>query len=88
MSTATETLSQFDVECEWNSEVSQNVQELGFLRKKVGFYEKILKFLKIADGNKLAVQCEGISKVSQNIQILGFRNIKEDFGFPRKTEVF
>ena len=88
MSTATETVSQFDVECEWNIEVSQNVQELGFLRKKDGFYEKILKLLKIADGNKLAVQCEGISKISQNVQILGFGNIKEDFGFSRKTEDF
>ena len=30
MSTATETVSQFDVECEQNSETSQNVQNLFF----------------------------------------------------------
>ena len=47
-----------------------------------------MKFEKIADGNKFAVQCERISKVSQNVQILEFGNIKEDFGFSRKTEVF
>ena len=60
----------------------------GFFAKKVGFHGKILKFSKIADGNKFAVQCEGISKVSQNVQILGLGSIKEYFGFSRKTEVF
>ena len=49
--------------------------------KKNGFYEKILIFSKIADGNKFAVQCEGISEVSQNVQFLGFGIIKEYFGF-------
>ena len=88
MSTAHETVSQFDVEYEWNSEISQNVQELGFLQKKVGFPEKNLEIFKIADGNKFAVQCEGISRVSQNFQILGFGSIKEYFGFPRKTDNF
>ena len=70
MSTATETVSQFDVQCEQKSENSQNFQKLGFLQEKMGFPKKTLKFSKIADGNKLAVQCEGISKVSQNLQIL------------------
>ena len=88
MSTATETVSQFDVECKRNSEISQSFQELVFFAKKMGFPKKILKFSKIADGNKFAVQFEGISKVSQNVQILGFGVIKEYFGFPRKTEVF
>ena len=88
MSTATETVSQFHVECERNSEISQNVQKLCFLQKKMGFPKKTLKFSKIADGNKFAVQCERISKVSQNFQILGLRSIKEYFGFSRKTEVF
>ena len=81
MSTATQTVSQFDVECEWINKISQNVQELGFLQKKDGLSRKILKFSKIADGNKFAVQCEGISKVSQNVQFLGFGIIKEFFGF-------
>ena len=87
MSTATETVSQLDVNCERNSEISQNVQKLGFLQKRWVF-RKILKFSKIADGNKFAVQFEGISKVSGNVQILGFRIIKEYFAFSRKTEVF
>ena len=84
----TETVSQFGVECERNSEISQNAQKLCFLQRKVGFSIKALKFSKIADGNKFSVQCEGISKVSQNVQILGFGNFKEYFGFSRKPEVF
>ena len=88
MSTATETVSQFDVECERNSEISQNVQKLCFLQKRMGFPKKTLKCSKIADGNKFAVQCERISKVSQNVQILGFGSFKEYFGFLRKTVVF
>ena len=87
MSTATETVSQLDVNRERNSEISRNVQELVFFQKN-GFSEKILKFSKIADGSKFAVQFEGISKVSQNVQLLEFGSIKEYFGFSRKTEVF
>ena len=40
MSTATETVSQFDVECERNSEISQNVQNL-FFWKKDGVLERL-----------------------------------------------
>ena len=84
----TETVSQFGVECERNSEISQNAQKLCFLQRKMRFPNKTLKFSKIADGNKFAVQWEGISKVSQNVQILGFGKFKEYLGFPRKPEVF
>ena len=87
MSTATETVSQFDVESKRNSEFSQNVQRLGFLQRWMGFPKKTLKFSKIDDGNKFAVQCGGNSKVFPNVQILRFRSIKEYFGFSRKTEV-
>ena len=80
-STATETVSQFDVECERNSEISLNVQKLCFLQRQMRFPKETLKFSKIAVGNKFAVQGEGISKVSQNVQILGFGNIKQYFGF-------
>ena len=88
MSTATETVSQFDFECKRNCEFSQNVKRLGFLQRWMGFPKKTSKFSKIDDGNKFAVQCEGISKVSPNVQTLGFGSIKEYFGFSRKTEVF
>ena len=87
MSTAIETVSQFDVECKRNSEFSQNVQRLGFLQRWIGFPKKTLKISKIDDGNKFAVQCEGKSKVSPNVQVLGFGSIREYFGFSRKTEV-
>ena len=46
MSTATETVSQFDVECERNSEISQNVQKLCFLQKKWVFRKKPWNFEK------------------------------------------
>ena len=39
MSTATETVSQFDVECERKSEISQNLQKFFFARKN-GLSEK------------------------------------------------
>ena len=70
MSTATETVSQFDVECERNSEISQNFQNMGFLQEKMGFPLKILKFLKLARGIIFAVENEWKSKVSQNVQSL------------------
>ena len=44
MSTATETVSQFDVECEQNSEISQNVQKLFFFKKRWGSRKTILNF--------------------------------------------
>ena len=88
MSTETETVSQFDVDCKRNSEFSQNVQNMGFLLKRMAFPKRSLKFSKNEDGNKFAVQCKGISKVSQNVQILRFGSIKEYFGLSRKTEVF
>ena len=40
MSTATETVSQFDVECERKGEISQNLQKLGFLQEKMGYWRK------------------------------------------------
>ena len=71
MSTATETVSQFDVECKRNSEISQNVQKLGFLQEKMGFPKKNLKFLKMARGIKFAVESNWKSKISQNVEIFG-----------------
>ena len=42
MSTATETISQSDAECEQNSEISQNVQNLFFFCKKGWVFRKKL----------------------------------------------
>ena len=64
--------SKFVVERDWNSKISQNVQNLGFFKKMDGFFEKILNFLKIAKGSKFAVECDWNSKNSQNVQNLGF----------------
>ena len=71
MSTATETVSQFDVKSEWNSEISQNFQKLGVLQEKMGFPTKTLKFLKLARGIKFAVESNWKSKISQNVQTFG-----------------
>ena len=70
--TATESVSQFDVKCEHNNEISQNFQILGFLQEKLGFPKKTLKRLKKARGNKFAVESNWKSKISQNVQIFGF----------------
>ena len=40
------TCNKFDVEWNWNSKISQNVQNLGFLEKKDGFFEKNVDFFK------------------------------------------
>ena len=71
MSTATKTVSQFDVECERNSEISQNFQKLTFLQEKMGFPKKTLKLLKKARGIKFAVESNWKSKISQNFQNFG-----------------
>ena len=49
--------SKFAVECDLNSNISQNVQNLGFFLKKIaGFFEKNLHFfLKIAKSSKFVV---------------------------------
>ena len=44
MSTATETVSQFDVECERKGEFSQNLQKLGFSQEKRVIGKKPLNF--------------------------------------------
>ena len=38
--------SKFAVECYWNSKISQNVQNLVFVRKIDGFLQKNLEFFK------------------------------------------
>ena len=71
MSTATEIVSQFDVECERKSEISQNFQKLGFLQEKMGFPRETLKFLKMERGIKFAVESNWKSTISQNVQTFG-----------------
>ena len=68
MSNATETVSQFDVKCERNSEISQNLPKLGFLPEKMVFPKKTLNFLKMASGIEFAVESNWKSKISQNFQ--------------------
>ena len=43
MSIATERVSQFDVECERNSEFSQNVQKMFFFKEQMGFSREKLE---------------------------------------------
>ena len=63
--------SQFDVECERNSEISQNFQKLAFLPEKMGCPKKTFKFLKMARGIKFAVESNWKSTIFQNVQIFG-----------------
>ena len=71
MSNATETVSQFNVQCERNSETSQNFQKLGFSEENLGFPIKTLKFLKMASGINFAVESNWKCKISQNVQSFG-----------------
>ena len=50
--------SNFAVECDWNSKISQNVQKFGvfFKKKQMGFSKKILNFFEIPKGGKFAVE--------------------------------
>ena len=50
--------SRFAVECDWNSKISQNVQNLFFFfEKRWVFRKKSLNFFKIAKSGKFAVEC-------------------------------
>ena len=71
MSTATETVSQFDVQCKKNSEISQNFQKFGFLQEKMGFPKETLKFFKVPRGVEFDVESNWKSKVSQNVKTFG-----------------
>ena len=68
----TANISQFDVECDWNSKFSQNFQKLDFFAEKDGFSEKNIEIVKMARGFNLAVQCNWKSKISQSVQNLFF----------------
>ena len=69
----TATVNQLDVECEWNSKVSKNYQNLGFFNEIYWFSEKkILKVSKNADGSKFVVECNWYSMISQKDQSLGY----------------
>ena len=67
----TDKIGRFDVECDWNSKISQNFRKLGFLLEKMGFPKKTLKFLKMARCIKFARECNCKSKISQNFQTFG-----------------
>ena len=64
--------SKFAVECDWNGKNSENVQNLGFFKKRWNFRWKILSFSKIAKCSKFTVECGWLSKISQNRQNFGF----------------
>ena len=72
------------VECNWFSEISQNVENLGFLMKKTRWvFRKRCEFsLKIANGTIFALPCDWNSKNQQNVQ----KNVvlKKLVGFFRK----
>ena len=57
--------SKFAVECDWNSKISQNVQNLGFLANRWVFWKKSWFFLlKIAKGSKSDVEGDWNSRTS------------------------
>ena len=63
----------FPVECEWNSEVTQNVQSLLSVKKVHGFFKnKSWKFYKMLEETNLKLNASERSKTSLNAKILGF----------------
>ena len=67
--------SQFDAECNRYSKFSLNVQNLGFLLKKIiGIFDKILDFFKITKSSIVALQGHWKSIISQNVQKLVLLN--------------
>ena len=62
-------VSKFTVECNWISKISQNVRILAFFWKKNWFLEKLLSFLKTANGSNFAVECNWNNRISQNVKI-------------------
>ena len=80
------------VECNWFSEISQNVENLGFLRKKTRWvFRKRCEFsLKIANGTIFALPCDWNSKNQQNVQKNGVLKkldgfFREKIHFSKKT---
>ena len=51
---------------DWNSKISQNVQNLGLFEKTDGFLRKKLDFFKFAEGGKISVECVSICKFLKN----------------------
>ena len=64
--------SKFAVECDWNSKISQSIQNLGSFKVNRWASWKKSEFFQIAEGSKFAVECDWNSRISQSIQSLGF----------------
>ena len=60
--------SQFAVECDWISKISQKNQNLGFCWKLIRCVIRKIFFSKIAAISKFAVECDWISKNLQKVQ--------------------
>ena len=60
--------SKLDVECDWKSKTSRNVQTLVLLKKVCGFFEKTIDFFIKRLKWKFIVGCNWKSKVSQSVK--------------------
>ena len=75
MSTATETVSQFDFECERNREISQNVQKLGFLQEKMGFSKMNLEVFENGNLKLIWTEIGSFLKSFEEVELL-YKNRK------------
>ena len=77
------------VECDWNSNISQIVQNLFSFenKKRRVFLKRIWIISKKSKRGKVASECDWNSRISQNVQKLGFSE-KKSWVLPKRTGMF
>ena len=78
--------SKVAVKNDWESNISQNVQKFGCLKKHMGFPKKKFNFFEIAKGKYCPVKSDWKNKISRKVQNLLFSS--EVFGFFEKSPAF
>ena len=80
-------ISNFAVECDRNSKISQNVPKSIFIEKLDDVFQKKHEHFNIAKDSKFAVECDRNNKSSRNVQNLIFIKKVDEF-FQKKTWSF
>ena len=76
--------SKFAPECDWITQISWNVQNLGFWQEAAFFEKNYQSVYKIAKISNFPVECDWFGKISQNSRNIGAFFQKTD-GFSEKN---
>ena len=87
MSTATETVSQFDVERKRNIEISQNVQNLGFFQKRWVFRKKPWNFQKSLMVTKLLYNAKELVRFLKTFKLWDLEVLKNTSDFEKNCSL-